>query len=75
MQLKLYQIDAFTDRVFYGNPAGVCPLEAWLPDATMQAIAAENNVAETAFFVAGAPHYRLHPVRNKEFHRHDHRPH
>ena len=59
MQLKLYQIDAFTDRVFSGNPAGVCPLEAWLPDATMQAIAAENNVAETAFFIAGVPHYRL----------------
>jgi PhzF family phenazine biosynthesis protein len=59
MKLKLYQIDAFTDRVFSGNPAGVCPLTAWLPDATMQAIAAENNVAETAFFVEGKPNYGL----------------
>jgi PhzF family phenazine biosynthesis protein len=59
MKLKLYQIDAFTDRVFSGNPAGVCPLESWLPAETMQAIAAENNVAETAFFVKGSPHYGL----------------
>ena len=59
VKLKLYQIDAFADRVFAGNPAGVCPLEGWIPEATMQAIAAENNVAETAFFVAGAPHYGL----------------
>ena len=59
MKLKLYQIDAFTDRVFSGNPAGVCPLDAWLPAQTMQAIAAENNVAETAFFVKGSPHYGL----------------
>jgi PhzF family phenazine biosynthesis protein len=50
MRLPLYQVDAFTDSVFGGNPAGVCPLPAWLPDATMQAIAAENNLAETAFF-------------------------
>jgi PhzF family phenazine biosynthesis protein len=50
-ELTLYQIDAFTDRRFGGNPAGVCPLKIWLPDRTMQAIAAENNVAETAFFV------------------------
>lgn len=50
-ELTLYQIDAFTDRCFGGNPAGVCPLRSWLPDRTMQAIAAENNVAETAFFV------------------------
>ena len=51
MRIPLYQIDAFTKRVFGGNPAAICPLEAWLPDATMQAIAAENNLAETAFFV------------------------
>jgi len=51
MEIILYQVDAFTDRPFAGNPAAVCPLDAWLPDATMQAIAAENNVAETAFFV------------------------
>ncbi len=51
MDLPLYQIDAFTDRAFAGNPAAVMPLENWLPDALMQRIAAENNLAETAFFV------------------------
>jgi len=50
--LPIYQIDAFTDRVFGGNPAAVCPLDAWLPEDVMQAIAAENNLSETAFFVA-----------------------
>lgn len=55
-RLALYQIDAFTSRVFGGNPAAVVPLDAWLDDAVMQAIAAENNLSETAFFVpAGAP--------------------
>ncbi len=47
----MFQVDAFASRVFGGNPAGVVPLAAWLPDRFMQAIAAENNVAETAFFV------------------------
>lgn len=51
MDLPLYQIDAFTDRPFAGNPAAVMPLDDWLPDALMQRIAAENNLAETAFFV------------------------
>jgi PhzF family phenazine biosynthesis protein len=51
MRLPIYQVDAFTDTLFTGNPAAVCPLAAWLPDATMQAIAAENNLAETAFFL------------------------
>ncbi len=51
MDIPLYQVDAFTSRVFGGNPAGVCPLEAWLDEATMQAIAAENNLPETAFIV------------------------
>jgi PhzF family phenazine biosynthesis protein len=51
MRLPLYQVDAFADRLFAGNPAAVVPLETWLPDATMTAIAAENNLAETAFFV------------------------
>ncbi|MBC6988880.1 MULTISPECIES: PhzF family phenazine biosynthesis protein [Hymenobacter] len=51
MLLPLYQVDAFTDRVFSGNPAAVCPLTEWLSAETMQAIAAENNLAETAFFV------------------------
>ena len=51
MELSLYQVDAFTSRRFAGNPAAVCPLESWLPDDVMQAIAAENNLSETAFFV------------------------
>ena len=59
MDIPLYQIDAFTDHLFGGNPAGVCPLERWLPDRTMQAIAAENNVAETAFFHPAGEGYRL----------------
>jgi PhzF family phenazine biosynthesis protein len=51
MIVPFYQVDAFTDRLFGGNPAGVCPLDQWLPDETMQKIAMENNVSETAFFV------------------------
>ena len=51
MKLRLFQVDAFTSRVFAGNPAAVCPLESWLDDAVLQAIAAENNLSETAFFV------------------------
>ncbi len=51
MQLPLYQIDAFTDVVFRGNPAAVCPLDNWLTRDQMLAIARENNLAETAFFV------------------------
>ena len=50
MKLKLFQVDAFTSKVFQGNPAAVVPLENWLDDLTMQNIAAENNLAETAFF-------------------------
>ncbi|MGE0118254.1 MAG: PhzF family phenazine biosynthesis protein [Dongiaceae bacterium] len=59
MQLSLYQVDAFTDRLFAGNPAAVCPLDTWLPDAAMQAIAAENNLSETAFFVPRGADYDL----------------
>ncbi|QEX23980.1 putative isomerase [Hypericibacter adhaerens] len=51
MELRIFQIDAFAERRFAGNPAAVVPLERWLPDATLQAIAAENNLAETAFFL------------------------
>lgn len=51
MDIPIYQIDAFSARAFGGNPAAVCPLESWLDDATMQAVAAENNLSETAFFV------------------------
>ena len=49
--LPIYQLDAFTNALFGGNPAAVVSLDTWLPDATMQAIAAENNLAETAFYV------------------------
>lgn len=51
MRLPIYQVDAFTDHVFAGNPAAVVPLDSWLPDAQLQAIAAENNLAETAYFL------------------------
>lgn len=51
MKLSMYIIDAFTDEKFGGNPAGVLPLQSWLPKETMQKIAMENNQAETAFFV------------------------
>lgn len=59
MEIAIYQVDAFARRQFAGNPAAVCPLKEWLPEATMQAIAAENNLAETAFFVPEARGYRL----------------
>lgn len=55
--IPVYQIDAFADRAFAGNPAAVCPLDTWLSDGLMQQIAAENNLSETAFFVPhGPPH-------------------
>lgn len=50
-ELRLVQVDAFADRPFTGNPAAVVPLEEWLPDETLQAIAEENNLSETAFTV------------------------
>lgn len=59
MRLPIFQIDAFTDRVFAGNPAAVCPLQRWLPDATLAAIAAENNLSETAFLVRGSDGWRI----------------
>src|SRR6185436_13163335 len=59
MKIPLYQVDAFTSRLFGGNPAAVCPLESWLDEQTMQAIAAENNLAETAFFVGREGRYDL----------------
>lgn len=59
MALPIYQVDAFTNRVFGGNPAAVMPLEAWLDDATLQAIALENNLSETAFFVADGDGFAL----------------
>lgn len=51
MKIPLYQVDAFAEELFRGNPAAVCPLEHWLPDEVLQAIAQENNLSETAFYV------------------------
>jgi len=51
MELKIYQVDAFTEKVFEGNPAAVCPLDKWIDDDLLQKIAEENNLSETAFFV------------------------
>ncbi|WP_347924704.1 PhzF family phenazine biosynthesis protein [Pontimicrobium sp. SW4] len=51
MTINIFQIDAFTDQLFGGNPAAVCPLNEWLPDATLLNIAKENNLAETAYFI------------------------
>jgi len=59
MELTLYQIDAFTDQVFKGNPAAVCPLDDWLADTDLQAIAAENNLSETAFYVPAGAGFHL----------------
>lgn len=59
MRIPLFQVDAFTSRAFSGNPAAVCPLEDWLDDAQLQAIAAENNLSETAFFVRKGAGYEL----------------
>lgn len=59
MQLPIYQVDAFTDRLFAGNPAAVVPLAEWLPDETLRRIAMENNLSETAFFTGGNGSYRL----------------
>ena len=51
MKNPIFQVDAFTSKIFKGNPAAVCPLKEWLPDQIMQNIAMENNLSETAFFV------------------------
>lgn len=59
MTIPIYQADAFTDKLFGGNPAAICPLEKWLPDETMQRIAIENNLSETAFFVKNDAGYKL----------------
>ena len=59
MSLPLFHIDVFTDGPFTGNPAAVCPLKAWLDDELLLAVAAENNLSETAFFVPEGEHYRL----------------
>jgi PhzF family phenazine biosynthesis protein len=59
MRTRLFQVDAFADRLFAGNPAAVVPLDRWLDDATLLAIARENNLSETAFFVPEADRFRL----------------
>jgi len=59
MKITYFEVDAFASKPFHGNPAGVCPLPAWLDDATMQNIAAENNLSETAFFVPRGDDYDL----------------
>jgi PhzF family phenazine biosynthesis protein len=59
MTIPIYQADAFTSELFGGNPAAVCPLTKWLPDEAMQKIAAENNLAETAYFVKTGEGYHL----------------
>jgi len=58
-ELPLFQLDAFADAPFAGNPAAVCPLEAWLDDALMQSIALENNLSETAFLVREPEGWRI----------------
>lgn len=59
MQLPIFQLDAFSEQVFRGNPAAVVPLAHWLDDATLQAIAAENNLSETAFIVGEGEHWAI----------------
>ncbi|MCB0501357.1 MAG: PhzF family phenazine biosynthesis protein [Bacteroidetes bacterium] len=59
MKLNIYQVDAFTDHIFGGNPAAIIPLNEWLPDTTLQAIALENNLSETAYFVKEEDYYHL----------------
>ena len=59
MRLPYFQVDVFTPRTFGGNAAGVCPLREWLPTGVMQTIAAENNLAETAFYVPAADGFEL----------------
>jgi len=58
-KISIFQVDAFTGRLFEGNPAAVCPLDQWLPAALMQDIAAENNLAETAFIVPAGKEYEI----------------
>jgi PhzF family phenazine biosynthesis protein len=59
MKISIFQVDAFSDQLFKGNPAAVCPLTEWLPDELMQNIAQENNLAETAFIVPANEGYEI----------------
>src|SRR5687767_1745995 len=57
--LKYFVVHAFTSEVFGGNPAGVCPLESWLPDTVLQKLATKNGLSETAFVVADGDQFRI----------------
>ena len=59
MRMPIYQVDAFTSEIFSGNPAAVCLLDRWIDDSTLQAVAAENNLSETAFLVRNAEGFDL----------------
>ena len=59
MKIPIYQVDAFSQHIFGGNPAAICPLESWLPDSVMQNMALENQLSETAFFVKEEKAYHL----------------
>jgi len=59
MKFTQYQVDAFSDKVFHGNPAAIVPLEEWLDDILLQRIAMENNLSETAYFVKNDTGYHL----------------
>lgn len=59
MRIPIWQVDAFSSQVFRGNPAAVCPLDAWLDDGVLQAIAAENNLSETAFLLRREPDWEI----------------
>jgi PhzF family phenazine biosynthesis protein len=59
MRIRIFQVDAFTTRLFAGNPAAVCPLDNWLPDDILRQIAAENNLSETAFFLPAGDEFEL----------------
>ncbi len=58
-ELRLFQVDAFSNKPFSGNPAAVCPLDKWLSDELMQKIAMENNLSETAFFIPSPNGFHL----------------
>jgi len=59
MTIRIFQIDAFANSLFRGNPAAICPLEKWLPDSVLQSIAAENNLAETGFYIRTGDHFSI----------------
>ena len=68
MHIPLFHVDAFTNQAFCGNPAAVCPLNAWLDDRLLRKVAAENNISETAFFVPNG-----HPDDLRRFSARSHR--